>query len=118
MFGRNWLIPRLAALFLQCSTSAFAQTVGPDEAVNADGRVSQQLALTHMQKNAISNAVAQQRLHGVAAVPTAIRAAVGTPVSPAAELATLPAGMRTIVGERGANSPAATASASPSRARS
>jgi hypothetical protein len=58
--------------------------------VNAAGAVTQQLVLTEAQKTAIYNAVLQQRVHGSAGTPGAVPAAVGAPVSPAAELTGLP----------------------------
>ena len=94
MTGRIWL-PRLTAvsvaplaalLFLLGPTGAFAQTVSPDEAVNAEGSVSQQLRLTDAQKAAIYNTVLQQRVRSSATIPVA----AGAPVSPVVELAYLP----------------------------
>jgi hypothetical protein len=94
MTGRNWL-PRLIAsfvapvaalLFFLAPVGAFAQTVGPDEAVNAGGTPLRQIKLTDAQKAAIYNAVLRQRVHSSATIP----AAVGAPVSPALELAYLP----------------------------
>jgi hypothetical protein len=94
MTGRIWL-PRLtsvsiaplaALLFLLAPAGAFAQTVGPDEAVNAQGSLNQHLRLTDAQKAAIYNAVLQQRVRSSATIPVA----VGAPVSPVIELAGLP----------------------------
>src|ERR1700679_1217072 len=95
MTGRNWrpqcVTPWaviLAALILCLRTAgADAQTIGPDEAVNANGAVTQQLALTQAQKAAIYNTVLQQR--GRTSTPR-IPVTVGAPVSPMAELAELP----------------------------
>jgi hypothetical protein len=95
MTGRNWRLQAvtrwlvlLVAITLSIgTTSAYAQTIGPDEAVNANGAVSQQFALTQAQKTAIYNAVLQQQ---VRASTTHIPATVGAPVPPTAELAALP----------------------------
>jgi hypothetical protein len=94
MTGRNWL-PRLVARFaapvaalliLLTPAGLFAQTVGPDETVNAGGTPLRQIKLTEAQKAAIYNAVLRQRVHSSAIIPVA----VGAPVSPATELAYLP----------------------------
>jgi hypothetical protein len=66
---------------------AVAQTAGPDEAVTADGAVSQALALTPAQKNAIYNAVVHERVRSSAVT---VSAAIGAPVPPAVELRALP----------------------------
>lgn len=95
MTGRNWRpqcvaqwVAILAALTLCLGTAgADAQTIGPDEAVNANGAVTQQLALTQAQRAAIYNAVLQQR---VRISTTCIPVAVGAPVPSMAELAELP----------------------------
>ena len=67
--------------------SVHAQTIGPDEAVTADGAVTQTLALTEAQKNAIYNAVLSQRVR--VATPT-IHPVVGAPVPPSLSLPDLP----------------------------
>ena len=94
MPGRIWL-PRLIApsvapvaalLFLLAPAAVFAQTVGPDEAVNVRGNPPRQVRFTDAQKAAIYNAVLQQRVHSTATIPVA----VGAPVSPVTELAYLP----------------------------
>jgi hypothetical protein len=69
-------------------TAAFAQSVGPDEIVNA-GK-SRQLALTEAQKSAIYKAVLANHARRTASGPNAVPAAIGARVSPAAELAALP----------------------------
>ena len=74
-------------LFLLAPAGALAQTVGPDEAVNA-GNPLRQIRLTDAQKAAIYNAVLQQRVRSSA---TEFQLHVGAPVSPALELAYLPA---------------------------
>jgi hypothetical protein len=73
--------------FLLGTAAAPAQTVGTDEAIKPNGTVVQNLALTPAQKNAIHNAVFQQRVR-----PFTVRltAAVGAPVPPAVELLDLP----------------------------
>jgi hypothetical protein len=75
-----------ALLLLLAPAAAFAQTVGPDETVNAGGTPLRQIRLTDAQRAAIYNAVLQQRVRSSATIPVA----VGAPVSPAAELAYLP----------------------------
>jgi hypothetical protein len=86
MSGRIWLLPLVvAAVFI--GAAAQAQTVGPDEAVDSHGAVTQKLALTEAQKNAIYTAVRQQRVHTSA---TGIPLAVGAAVSPSAALSDLP----------------------------
>jgi hypothetical protein len=78
----------LAALTLCLFTAgADAQTTGPDEAIDANGAVTQQLALTQAQKAAIYNAVLRQR---VRTSTTHVPVTVGAPVPPMAELAELP----------------------------
>ena len=67
--------------------SVHAQTIGPDEAVTAEGAVTQTLALTEAQKNAIYNAVLSQRVR--VATPT-IHPVVGAPVPPSLSLPDLP----------------------------
>ena len=66
---------------------ALAQSAGPDEAVQPNGTVRQNLALTAGQKNAIYNIVIRER-----AKPHAdqISVAVGAPVPPTTELVDLP----------------------------
>jgi hypothetical protein len=71
-------------------TAASAQGLVADEAVTADGAVSQQLALTQAQKMAIYNAVLTQRVRTASGPAGAIAAAVGAPVSPTVMLADLP----------------------------
>jgi len=86
MSGRIRLLPFVvAAVFV--GAAAQAQTVGPDEAVSPQGAVTQKLALTAAQKNAIYNAVLQQRVRTSA---TGIPLTVGAPVSPSAALSDLP----------------------------
>jgi hypothetical protein len=67
--------------------SAFAQSVGPDEAINAPDAGVQPLALTAAQKSAVYNAIMQQRVH---ASSRAIPMDIGAPVSPSLELFSLP----------------------------
>jgi hypothetical protein len=94
MIGPIWLprlttasiAPLVALLFLFSPAEASAQTVGPNEAVNAEGSLSQHLRLTDAQKAAIYNAVLQQRVRNSATIPVA----VGASVSPVIELAELP----------------------------
>jgi hypothetical protein len=75
------------ALALVLAGGAVAQSVGPDEAVNADGTVAPVLALTPAQENAIYNAVIRQR---VRPSPAGVPRAIGEPVPPSLELGDLP----------------------------
>jgi len=79
--------PSTAIAFFLGTASVLAQTVSPDEAVNASGTVTQQLALTEAQKNAIYKAVMARRARGS---DIRIPVAIGAPVSPAVELTELP----------------------------
>jgi hypothetical protein len=67
--------------------SALAQSAGPDEAIQPNGTVRQNLALTAGQRSAIYNIVIRQR-----AKPHAdqISVAVGAPVPPTIDLVDLP----------------------------
>ena len=67
--------------------SALAQSAGPDEAIQPNGTVRQNLALTAGQRSAIYNIVIRQR-----AKPHAeqISIAVGAPVPPTIDLVDLP----------------------------
>jgi hypothetical protein len=69
------------------ATAALAQSAVPDEAVQPNGAVTQQLALTAGQKSAIYNAVFRQRVRHRA---DQISVSVGAPVPPFAELIDLP----------------------------
>jgi hypothetical protein len=66
---------------------ALAQSAGPDEAIQPDGTLRQNVALTAGQRSAIYNIVTRQR-----AKPHAdqISVAVGTPVPPTIDLVDLP----------------------------
>jgi hypothetical protein len=66
---------------------ALAQSAGPDEAIQPDGTVRQNLALTAGQRSAIYNIVIRER-----AKPHAdqISVAVGAPVPPTIDLVDLP----------------------------
>jgi hypothetical protein len=93
MSGRNWCaqqaIPAAILALLLGTAGAYAQTIGPDEPVNANGAVAQHFGLTDAQKRAIYNAVLQQRVRGSNAT---IPVAVGAPVPRAAALSDLPDG--------------------------
>ena len=81
-------LPAVAVLALTLgSTAALAQSAVPDEAVQPNGTVTQNLALTTGQKRAIYNAVTQ---HGVRPRTDQISPAVGAPVPPLVELIDLP----------------------------
>jgi Protein of unknown function (DUF1236) len=69
------------------SAAAFAQSAGPDEAVEPNGAVAQNLTLTPAQKSAIFNAVFQQ---GLKPYTVLLAAAVGAPVPQSVELIDLP----------------------------
>jgi len=84
----NLRLPSLivcAVLFVGCGASA--QTAGPDEAVGPNGAVTQKLALTVVQRNAIYNAVVQQRVRSSS---RGMAAAIGAPVPPSVALRDLP----------------------------
>jgi hypothetical protein len=85
MSRRIWLLPFVAAAFL--GAAAQAQTMGPDEAVDSKGAVTQKLALTEAQKHAIYNTVLQQR---VRTSTSGLPLAVGAPVPPSTTLSDLP----------------------------
>jgi hypothetical protein len=85
-----WLTPLAFLALFPGSTGAFAQSVGPDEIVDAGSGPTKQLALTEAQKAAIYKAVLQHRSRHAAGIPNTVPAAVGAPVSRAAELADLP----------------------------
>jgi hypothetical protein len=64
-----------------------AQSVGPIEIIKPGGAVNQQLVLTPAQRSAIVNAVAGDR---VGASSDRVRAVIGAPVPPSAELREIP----------------------------
>ena len=70
------------------SSAGWAQSVGPDEAVQPNGAVMQKLMLTPAQKSAIYNAVFQRRTKPSAVL---LSAAVGAPVPGMVGLIDLPA---------------------------
>ncbi len=81
-------LPFLAALL--CGTAAggaAAQSVGADEVVGPSGTVMQNFTLTPMQRRAIYDTVARQRVQGSERV---IVATIGAPVPPSAALRDLP----------------------------
>jgi hypothetical protein len=95
--------PRMTAYFLMTfaaftlfgvTTNASAQSVGPDEIVNAQTHGNagppKQIALTDAQKMTIYKAVVAQHVHRTATAPSGVPAVVGAPVPSAAELAQLP----------------------------
>ena len=84
-------VPRLSAavllgLFFGIAP-ALAQSAGPDEAIQSDGTLRQNLALTAGQRSAIYNIVIRQRAKPHAD-PMSI--AVGAPVPPTIDLVALP----------------------------
>ncbi len=92
---RIWLTPLVFLAFFPAGGAAFAQSVGPDEAADAQGALTPTPALTATQKSAIYNAVLQQR---VRASTTAIQTNIGAPVPSSVTLSDLP-------GQDGANDP-------------
>lgn len=82
------ILPLAVLMFFSTGTSgALAQSLGPDEAVNPDGGLTQPLSLTPSQKSALYNAVLQQRgrISTMRINPT-----IGAPVSRAVALSDLP----------------------------
>ena len=79
-------VAALLGLFFSVA-AALAQSAGPDEAVQPDGTLRQNLALTAGQRTAIYNIVIRQRAKPHAD-PMSI--AVGAPVPPTIDLADLP----------------------------
>jgi hypothetical protein len=69
---------------------AAAQSVGADEAVRADGTMSQKLALTPAQEQAIYNAVIGQPAGRSDMSMPGVQAAIGAPVPQAVELREIP----------------------------
>ena len=67
---------------------ALAQSAGPDEAIQPNGTVRQNLALTAGQRSAIYNIVIRERVKPQAADQIAVT--VGAPVPPTIELVDLP----------------------------
>jgi hypothetical protein len=94
-FGAYFLMTFASLVVFGGATVAFAQSVGPDEIVNAqthgsaDG-ATKQLALTDAQKMTIYKAVVAQHVHRTATAPGGIPAVVGAMVPSTAELAHLP----------------------------
>jgi hypothetical protein len=85
-----WALPTIALIALMGlgAGSVMAQTAPTDERVRPDGEVSQKLALTPEQKNAIYNAVAAQHIQQPAQF--ALPPLVGALVPPSVELSELP----------------------------
>ena len=85
---RNQCLPSLILFaFVVGASGAWAQSAGPDEAAGPNGAVTQKLTLSAVQRRAIYNAVAQQRLRGS---DRGIAAAIGAPVPPSVVLWNLP----------------------------
>ena len=89
MAGRI-LLPSIVAIGVFLTSGAFAQSVSPDEAVDRQGGVRQQLTLTAAQKNALYIAVLQQKVRPTPAVSNSLPRAIGAPVPSYLELADLP----------------------------
>ena len=84
----NMRVPPLAFLVLLSAVcGAMAQTASPDEAIEANGGITQSLSLTPAQKSAIYNAVMRQK---VPISSRGITAVVGAPVLPSIPLSDLP----------------------------
>ena len=79
-------VAALLGLFFSVA-AALAQSAGPDEAIQPDGTLRQNLALTAGQRSAIYNIVIRQRAKPHAD-PMSI--AVGAPVPPTIDLVDLP----------------------------
>jgi hypothetical protein len=86
----RWLTPLAFLAYFLSSAGSFAQSVGPDEAVNAAGGATRQFALTETQKATIYNVVLAHRIRNSSRTAGAVTAAVGAQVSATAELARLP----------------------------
>jgi hypothetical protein len=82
-----WLTPLVFLAFFAADGAAFGQSVGPDEAADAQGTLTPTPTLTAAQKSAIYNAVLAQRVH---ASTTAIQANIGAPVPSSITLSDLP----------------------------
>jgi hypothetical protein len=67
--------------------SARAQSVAPDEAVGPDGTITQKLQFSPVERSAILNSAAAQRVHGAS---RGLMAAIGAPVPPTVPLRDLP----------------------------
>jgi len=82
----------LLGTVLGCATAG-AQSAGPDEAIGTNGKMTQDLALTAVQKRAIHDVVFQEGVKPyIRAKPdnAALAASVGAPVPQSAELTGLP----------------------------
>jgi hypothetical protein len=86
---RNLSLPAaVLSIFLGLgSTAALAQSAGPDEAIQPNGTVRQNLALTAGQRSAIYNIVIRERVKPHA---DQIIVTVGAPVPPTIDLVDLP----------------------------
>jgi hypothetical protein len=90
---RNLRQPRLllcasvvCASFL-AADGARAQSVAPDETVGPDGTIAQKLQFSPVERSAILNSAAAQRVHGA---NRGVTAAIGAPVPPTLPLRDLP----------------------------
>jgi len=87
MTVRVWISPLTAAVLLASCNFSFGQGAVPDEVFGSHGAATQDLALTAAQKNAIYNAIRQQRVRPNAPM---LRPAVGAEVPPTVALSELP----------------------------
>jgi len=99
---RDLRLPTLSLCVLCASLltagGASAQSIGPDEAIGPDGAVRQMLQFSPIERSAIYNAAAAQRLRGSS---RGVTPAIGAPVPPALALRDLPnqAALGTVDGE-------------------
>jgi hypothetical protein len=70
-----------------CSANALAQSAGPDEAIQSNGSVTQNVTLTAAQRSAIFNAIFEQPIKPRS---SQFAATVGAPVPPTVDLIDLP----------------------------
>jgi hypothetical protein len=75
---------------LLAATGARAQSLAPDEAVGPDGTVMQKLQFSPVERSAIVNAAAAQRVRGPSGLSRGVTAAIGAPVPPTLSLHDLP----------------------------
>jgi hypothetical protein len=89
MTARLWL-PGLVLLASLGVKGAAAQAIGPDEAVGPSGSLAQQTVLGPLQRRAIYESVARQRVHSAGFAGPTVAAVVGAPVPPSLVLLDLP----------------------------
>ncbi len=87
MIGRIRLPAIITVAVFLGAGGALAQSIGPDEMITPDGAVSQNLALTTAQRNAIYNAATRARVRSSG---TTVPVAIGATVPPSVDLRELP----------------------------